>query len=87
MERSRIAWSSSSTRLEDRSRRVDSVIQILNEAKQTHRLITQVLEGNLCASMCIPIALKAMIVLLHGQATGSSMKPPDREQMARNEQI
>jgi hypothetical protein len=36
----------------------DRVIQILNEAKQTHRLITQVLEGNLCASMCIPIVLQ-----------------------------
>jgi membrane-bound ClpP family serine protease len=65
----------------------DSVIQILNEAKQTHRLITQVLEGNLCASMCIPIVLQGDDLLLHGQATGSSMKPPDREQMARNEQI
>jgi hypothetical protein len=36
----------------------DRVIQILNEAKQTHRLITQVLDGNLCASMCIPIFLQ-----------------------------
>jgi hypothetical protein len=36
----------------------DRVIQILNEAKQTHRLVTQVLDGNLCASMCIPIFLQ-----------------------------
>jgi hypothetical protein len=36
----------------------DRVIQILNEAKQTHRLVTQVLDGNLCASMCIPVFLQ-----------------------------
>jgi hypothetical protein len=36
----------------------DRVIQILNEAKQTHRLVTEVLDGNLCASMCIPIFLQ-----------------------------
>ena len=36
----------------------DRVIQILNETKQTHRLITEVLDGNLCASMCIPIFLQ-----------------------------
>src|SRR5260370_35113316 len=36
----------------------DRVIQILNEAKQTRRLVTQVLDGNLCASMCIPIFLQ-----------------------------
>src|SRR5260370_42408000 len=36
----------------------DRVIQILNEAKQTHRLVNQVLDGNLCASMCIPIFLQ-----------------------------
>jgi hypothetical protein len=36
----------------------DRVIQILNETKQTHRLITEVLDGKLCASMCIPIFLQ-----------------------------
>jgi hypothetical protein len=36
----------------------DRVIQILNEIKQAHRLVTEVLDGNLCASMCIPIFLQ-----------------------------
>jgi hypothetical protein len=31
----------------------DRVIQILNEIKEAHRLVTEVLDGNLCASMCI----------------------------------
>src|SRR5262249_16774506 len=36
----------------------DRVIHILNGIKPTHRLITAVLDGNLCASMCIPIFLQ-----------------------------
>jgi ClpP protease-like protein len=34
------------------------VIDVLNEIKQTHRLITAVRDGELCASMCIPIFLQ-----------------------------
>jgi hypothetical protein len=33
----------------------DRVIHVLNEIKPTHRLVTAVLNGKLCASMCIPI--------------------------------
>jgi len=36
----------------------DRVIHVLDEAKQTHRLITVVPDGDLCASMCIPIFLQ-----------------------------
>jgi hypothetical protein len=32
----------------------DRVIHVLNEIKPTHRLVTAVLDGKLCASMCIP---------------------------------
>src|SRR5262249_926635 len=37
---------------------VARVIHILNGIKPTRRLITAVLDGNLCASMCIPIFLQ-----------------------------
>ena len=36
----------------------DRVIHLLDEIKQTHRLITVVPDGKLCASMCVPIFLK-----------------------------
>jgi hypothetical protein len=36
----------------------DRVIHVLNEIKPTHRLVTAVLNGKLCASMCIPIFLQ-----------------------------
>src|SRR5262245_13623116 len=36
----------------------DRVIHVLDEIKQTHRLITAVLDDQLCASMCIPIFLR-----------------------------
>jgi ATP-dependent protease ClpP protease subunit len=36
----------------------DRVIEILNEIKKGHQLITVVLHGKLCASMCIPIFLQ-----------------------------
>jgi hypothetical protein len=36
----------------------DRVIHVLDEIKQTHRLITAVLDDKLCASMCIPIFLR-----------------------------
>ena len=36
----------------------DRVICLLDEIKQTHRLITVVPDGKLCASMCVPIFLK-----------------------------
>jgi Clp protease len=36
----------------------DRVIELLNEIKQGHQLITVVLHGKLCASMCIPIFLQ-----------------------------
>jgi ATP-dependent protease ClpP protease subunit len=36
----------------------DRAIHILDELKPTRRLITVVLDGNLCASMCIPIFLQ-----------------------------
>jgi hypothetical protein len=35
----------------------DRVIRVLDEIKPTHRLITVVLDGSLCASMCIPVFL------------------------------
>jgi ATP-dependent protease ClpP protease subunit len=38
--------------------RGDRVIEVLNEAKLRHRLITVVPHGKLCASMCIPIFLQ-----------------------------
>ncbi len=36
----------------------DRVIEVLNEIKLRHQLITVVLHGKLCASMCIPIFLQ-----------------------------
>src|SRR5262249_29385167 len=36
----------------------DRVIEILNEIKRRHRLITVVPHGKLCASMCVPIFLQ-----------------------------
>jgi ATP-dependent protease ClpP protease subunit len=36
----------------------DRVIEVLNEIKLQHQLITVVLHGKLCASMCIPIFLQ-----------------------------
>src|SRR5205823_1291901 len=36
----------------------DRVIHILDEIKQTHRLITVVQDDKLCASMCVPIFLE-----------------------------
>jgi ATP-dependent protease ClpP protease subunit len=36
----------------------DRVIHVLDEIKQTHRLITAVLNDKLCASMCIPVFLQ-----------------------------
>jgi hypothetical protein len=36
----------------------DRVIEVLNEIKLRHQLITVVPHGNLCASMCIPIFLQ-----------------------------
>jgi ATP-dependent protease ClpP protease subunit len=36
----------------------DRIIEVLNEAKLRHRLITVVPPGKLCASMCIPIFLQ-----------------------------
>ena len=36
----------------------DRVIEVLNKIKQMHRLITVVGDGELCASMCIPIFLQ-----------------------------
>src|SRR5262249_38293493 len=36
----------------------DRVIHVLTEIKRTHRLITVVPDGDLCASMCIPIFLQ-----------------------------
>jgi hypothetical protein len=35
----------------------DRVIHLLDGIKPTHRLITVVLDGSLCASMCIPVFL------------------------------
>jgi hypothetical protein len=35
----------------------DRVIHLLDRIKPTHRLITVVLDGSLCASMCIPVFL------------------------------
>jgi hypothetical protein len=62
----------------------DRVIHILDEIKPTHRLVTVVLDGELCASMCIPIFLQADDRLAAGRATGSSMRSPSRAQMARS---
>jgi ATP-dependent protease ClpP protease subunit len=36
----------------------DRVIHVLDGIKPTHRLITAVLDGNLCASMCVPVFLQ-----------------------------
>jgi ATP-dependent protease ClpP protease subunit len=36
----------------------DRIIEVLNEAKLRHRLITVVPHGKMCASMCIPIFLQ-----------------------------
>jgi hypothetical protein len=36
----------------------DRVIHLLDGIKPTHRLITVVLDGSLCASMCIPVFLQ-----------------------------
>jgi hypothetical protein len=36
----------------------DHVIHVLTAIRQMHRLVTVVLEGDLCASMCIPIFLQ-----------------------------
>ena len=36
----------------------DRIIHVLDQVKQTHRLITVVPDGDLCASMCIPIFLQ-----------------------------
>jgi hypothetical protein len=36
----------------------DRVIHVLDEIKPTHRLVTAVLDGKLCASMCIPVFLQ-----------------------------
>jgi hypothetical protein len=55
----------------------DRVIEVLNEIKLRHQLITVVPHGKLCASMCIPIflqgedrlAARAHLALPRGRST------------------
>src|ERR1700745_4347730 len=54
----------------------DRVIHVLDEIKQTHHLITTVLNDKVCTSMCIPS--EAMTDLPCARASGSSIRPPSR---------
>jgi hypothetical protein len=55
----------------------DRVIHVLDEIKQTHHLITTVLNDKVCASMSIFLS-EAMTDLPRARASGSSIRPPSR---------
>jgi hypothetical protein len=56
----------------------DRVIHVLNELKPTHRLVIAVLDGKLCASMCIPVFLQGddrLAARTSGWIFGEAAKP------------